>query len=177
MTQVSGTALTSELVMVQVKPALYAHLKSAAAPEVVSLFSFGEKVIAALLDAGILTGVRYPTAPANPSIGMIWLKPAIAATLPDLEKDAEVKMWDGTAWIDPTFEKIAESMCNTAKCYAVKTKAPLTGTGTDTDPIRIDTTGFKTGDKLVIEVTADGAKLTNLSSTSGTEQPGSGELL
>ena len=56
----------------------------------------------ALIRGGVIDGYVSETAPVSGLIGQVWLMPAQLGTVPVISREAQVKQWNGTEWVDPT---------------------------------------------------------------------------
>lgn len=151
----SGTHMTKDATVALLTTELVQFLQ-ANTPEgkTVRVASLSEKIIATLMDAGVIRGVRSTAAPdylTAADKGFWWLKPATAGGgLPALQAEAELKVWDGGGFVDGPLSP------EPTPTLSVVTQCPLKGTGTAGNPIALDVTGFVTGDMLVLEVAAGG---------------------
>lgn len=74
--------------------------------------SISEAVIRSLFDNNLLSGELSETEPVAKHIGYIWLKPATSSNPPMITNNEEVKVWDGSAYVDSTPELIAKGFEN-----------------------------------------------------------------
>jgi hypothetical protein len=152
---VSGKALTQNATISFLTPNLLKEFqKLLTKDDTVLVASFGEKVIAALIDAGVIKGTassKQPDYLREKDRGFYWLKPAESSpnVLPELQMEATLQVWDGAKFVEgPLVEK--------EQAIAISTKHPLCGNGTVGRPAALDVSAFTPGDVLGILVLPEG---------------------